>query len=131
MLNMKEYTEKNGNRVPHKCPVCGKYTFDSWNSYDVCTVYGWEDYSSQELYPDDDLGPNYMSLNEYKAKFNSGWKPDWLDEAAEKAGGYTSFVPAENIQYNYREIIKYCKEKGIEPIDMTIRELNKFIIEDS
>lgn len=52
-----------------------------------------------------------------------------LDEAAEKAGGFTSPVSAENVHYNYREISKYCKEKGIEPIDMTIRELNRFVVE--
>ena len=52
-----------------------------------------------------------------------------LDEAAERAGGYTSTVSADSIHYNYREISRYCKEKGIEPVDMTIRELNRFIVD--
>lgn len=52
-----------------------------------------------------------------------------LDEAAEKAGGFISPVSVDEIHYNYREIIKYCKEKGIEPVDMTIRELNRFVIQ--
>ena len=52
-----------------------------------------------------------------------------LDEAAEKAGGFVSPVSAQDIEYDYRKIIKYCKEKGIEPIDLTIRELNTFIIQ--
>ena len=52
-----------------------------------------------------------------------------LDEAAEKAGGYTSSVLVQDIHYNYRELNRYCKEKGIEPIDMTIRELNRFIVD--
>ncbi len=52
-----------------------------------------------------------------------------LDEAAEKAGGFTSPVSPDDIHYDYRGISRYCKEKGIEPVDMTIRELNKFIIE--
>ena len=56
-------------------------------------------------------------------------KMNELDEAAEKAGGFTSSVLAENVHYNYRKISRYCKEKGIEPIDMTIRELNKFVVE--
>lgn len=56
-------------------------------------------------------------------------KMNELDEAAEKAGGFTSPILVENVHYNYREISRYCKEKGIEPIDMTIRELNKFVIE--
>jgi len=51
-----------------------------------------------------------------------------LDAAAEKAGGFVSTVKCNDIHYDYRAIIKYCKEKGIEPIDMTIRELNSFII---
>ena len=52
-----------------------------------------------------------------------------LDEAAEKAGGFVSTISAKDIEYDYRKIIKYCKEKGIEPIDLTIRELNTFIIQ--
>ncbi len=52
-----------------------------------------------------------------------------LDEAAENAGGFTSTFSANDIHYNYREISRYCKEKGIEPVDMTIRELNRFIVE--
>lgn len=52
-----------------------------------------------------------------------------LDEAAEKAGGFTAVFSADDVHYNYREISRYCKEKGIEPVDMTIRELNRFIIE--
>lgn len=55
-------------------------------------------------------------------------KMNELDEAAEKAGGFTSNVSANDVHYNYREISRYCKEKGIEPIDMTIRELNRFVI---
>lgn len=51
-----------------------------------------------------------------------------LDEAAEKAGGFLSPISSEKTQYDYRKISKYCREKGIEPIDMTIRELNRFVI---
>ncbi len=51
-----------------------------------------------------------------------------LDDAAEKAGGFTSPVNADEVHYNYREINRYCKEKGIEPVDMTIRELNRFVV---
>ena len=52
-----------------------------------------------------------------------------LDEAAEKAGGFLSSIKSEDIRYDYRAINAYCKEKGIEPIDMTIREINKFIVQ--
>ena len=51
-----------------------------------------------------------------------------LDEAAEESGGFTSTVPADDVHYDLRGIVRYCKEKGIEPIDMTIRELNRFVI---
>ena len=51
-----------------------------------------------------------------------------LDEAAETAGDFTSPVASDDDHYNYREINRYCKEKGIEPVDMTIRELNKFVV---
>lgn len=52
-----------------------------------------------------------------------------LDEAAEKAGGFVSYINEKNIDYDYRKIIAYCKKKGIEPIDLTIRELNTFILQ--
>lgn len=52
-----------------------------------------------------------------------------LDEAAESAGGFTSTLSANDVHYNYREISTYCKQKGIEPVDMTIRELNRFIVQ--
>lgn len=51
-----------------------------------------------------------------------------LDEAAEKYGGFTDPASDRNIHYDYRKINDYCKSKGIEPIDMTIRELNEFIV---
>ena len=55
-------------------------------------------------------------------------KMEELDEAAEKAGGFLSPISSEKTRYDYRKISKYCREKGIEPIDMTIRELNRFVI---
>lgn len=54
-------------------------------------------------------------------------KMEALDEAAERAGGYV--VPLRDIvHYDYRKILAYCKERGIEPQDLTIREVNQFII---
>lgn len=52
-----------------------------------------------------------------------------LDDAAEKAGGFVSALKCSEIHYDYRGIINFCKEKGIEPVDLTIRELNGFIIQ--
>lgn len=51
-----------------------------------------------------------------------------MDEAAEQAGGYLSPSLKSNIHYDYRKIMDYCKAKGIDPRDMTIRELDSFVI---
>lgn len=64
-----------------------------------------------------------MSENEFK-------KICELDDIAEQAGGYVdalSNVESE-IHYDYRAIIAYCKSNNIEPIDMTIREMQQFVI---
>lgn len=53
-----------------------------------------------------------------------------LDDIADEAGGFVFNSDVENEpHYNYRAISKYCKEKGIEPLDMTLRELNSFIVQ--
>lgn len=54
-----------------------------------------------------------------------------LDDVAANAGGFVALnSDIENEpHYNYRAISKYCKEKGIEPLDMTLRELNSFIVQ--
>lgn len=49
-----------------------------------------------------------------------------LDEAAERAGGYVSYMPDSKQHYDYRKLLDYCRKKGIDPLDITIRELNKF-----
>ena len=51
-----------------------------------------------------------------------------LDDAAEEAGGYLAPFTDKNTHYDYRKIIEYCRNKQIEPVDMTIRELQRFII---
>ena len=65
----------------HKCPVCGKYEFDAPNSFDLCPECGWEDSGLQEDEPDYEVAPNFMSLNQYREKYESGWKPEWLLES--------------------------------------------------
>ena len=52
-----------------------------------------------------------------------------LDEIAEKSGGFVFSLADSKVQYDYRKINQHCKEKGIEPIDLTIRELSQYIIE--
>ena len=68
------------NRVKHKCPVCGRSDFPEWNSFEICEECGWEDDGGQEGYPDDDAGANGISLNQYRADYESGWRPEWLLE---------------------------------------------------
>ncbi|MCQ2472237.1 MAG: hypothetical protein MJ147_09405 [Clostridia bacterium] len=52
-----------------------------------------------------------------------------LDNLAEKAGGFVMPMNDNTVHYDYRKISQYCKEKGIEPIDLTIRELSNFIVQ--
>lgn len=53
-----------------------------------------------------------------------------LDYIAEEAGGFVDSNSSldNEIHYDYRSILAYCREKNIEPIDMTIREMQKFVI---
>ena len=54
-----------------------------------------------------------------------GW--DALDEAAVRAGGY--LAPPKRplvIDYDYRAMTKYCREKGVSKMDLTEDELKKF-----
>lgn len=66
----------------HLCPICGKYEFEELNSFDICTICGWEDDAVQVDHPDDDTGANEYSFNEYKMKYESGWLPEWLKKAS-------------------------------------------------
>jgi len=53
-----------------------------------------------------------------------------LDEAAAEAGGYVSYTPGKKLimDYDYRELSNYCREKGVEPMDLPKDELKKFEI---
>lgn len=51
-----------------------------------------------------------------------------LDEAADKAGGFVSPSLRDNVHYDYRKILSYCRERKIDPQDLTIRELDQFIV---
>lgn len=52
-----------------------------------------------------------------------------LDELAEKAGGFVFPFGDNTVHYDYRRISLYCKERGIEPLDLTIRELSDFVLQ--
>ncbi|MGN0691774.1 MAG: hypothetical protein ACI4K7_05460 [Oscillospiraceae bacterium] len=53
-----------------------------------------------------------------------------LDDIAEQAGGFVDYTVSseKEVHYDYRAIIDYCRKNNIEPIDMTIREMQQFVI---
>lgn len=55
-----------------KCPVCGEYTFEEENDFDVCDVCFWENDGIQAKNPDYKGGANKMSLNEARAAYARG-----------------------------------------------------------
>ena len=58
-------------------------------------------------------------------KEKRGW--DALDEAAMKAGGYLAKPKRPLIiEYDYRAMTVYCREKGISKTDLTEDELKMF-----
>lgn len=54
-----------------------------------------------------------------------------LDEAAEKAGGYVRYRPGDksHLEFDFRALSKYCRERGVEPIDLPEEELSIFRID--
>ena len=56
----------------HLCPICKKFEFEEWASFDNCTVCGWEDDALQ--YEDQDYagGANRLSANQYREKWLAG-----------------------------------------------------------
>ena len=54
-----------------------------------------------------------------------------LDEAASKAGGYVAYTPGKKliVDYDFRELSRYCREKGVEPIDLSAEEQKAFEID--
>ena len=53
-----------------------------------------------------------------------------LDEAAFEAGGYVAYTPGKKLimDYDIRELSKYCRERNIEPIELPQDELVRFEI---
>ena len=63
--NVREYNFEEKFR----CPVCGKFDFESVNDHDICPECGWENDVIQFEDPDYDGGANHMSLNEARAMY--------------------------------------------------------------
>ena len=77
------------NKIPvHMCPVCGKYRFTGYGSFDICKFCGWEDDDLMEDNPDYPGGTNDLSLNDYRKEYqkkiqeNPNYK--WIIEVNKK-----------------------------------------------
>lgn len=65
------------------CPVCGEYTFEVEDDFDICPVCGWENESLQYQNPDYKGGANGVSLNEARKMWANGqrvWTPEDASE---------------------------------------------------
>lgn len=71
-----DYLISNHVKIPHLCPVCGKYEFPDDNSFDICPFCGWQDDSIQEEKPDYSGGANDLSLNDCRKNYESKIKED-------------------------------------------------------
>ena len=72
------------NKKGQMCPVCGKHQFEEDDNFEICPVCGWEDDGIQRDDPDYDGGANDLSLNQYREKYESGWRPEWLESDEEE-----------------------------------------------
>ena len=69
-IDMDKVIKTLSNVFVFKCPVCGKYTFQSGpGSYEICPVCGWENDKAQYKDPNLKGGANKLSLKEYKERY--------------------------------------------------------------
>ena len=69
-IDMDKVIKTLSNVFVFKCPVCGKYTFQTGpGSYEICPVCGWEDDKAQYKDPNLKGGANRLSLKEYKKQY--------------------------------------------------------------
>lgn len=69
-IDMDKVIKTLSNVFVFKCPVCGKYTFQSGpGSYKICPICGWENDKAQYKDPTLKGGANRLSLKEYKKQY--------------------------------------------------------------
>ena len=56
----------------HKCPLCGQYEFNQYNSMEFCPICGWFDDALYENDPDYHGGLYTISLNNARKLWESG-----------------------------------------------------------
>ena len=71
------------------CPVCGQHRFpDRGDQANICPHCGWQHDIVSESEPDKVTGPNHLSLNDYKTRYeayiqldpNYHWRRDGYPE---------------------------------------------------
>jgi hypothetical protein len=56
-------------RKNKKCPICGYYTLDADEPYNICPICDWEDDPIQTDDPNFWGGANDLSLNDYREQW--------------------------------------------------------------
>ena len=51
-----------------------------------------------------------------------------LDDAADWAGGFLAQFTKADTRYDYRALLKYCWDKEIDSLDITVQELYRFVL---
>ena len=87
----------------YQCPICGNYTLDVKNEYNICPICFWEDDGS-EAYPDEDYGPNHISFNDAKRLWN---KNGFINETYRKFIRRPFGIELSKESKEYEDIKKY------------------------
>jgi len=59
----------------YACPCCGENTFEDIGEFDICSICKWEDDPLQRDDPNDDMGANTLSLNDYRKQWQAKTAP--------------------------------------------------------
>jgi uncharacterized Zn finger protein (UPF0148 family) len=57
------------------CPCCKNPVFEDIGEFEICPVCQWQDDPFQREDPEDDIGANSLSLNQYREKWQKGLVP--------------------------------------------------------
>lgn len=52
-----------------QCPCCRYFTLEKISENDICPVCFWEDDPYQKKFPDEEDGPNHISLNQARKNY--------------------------------------------------------------
>ena len=113
----------------YQCPICGNYTLDVKNEYDICPVCFWEDDGSEE-YPDEDYGVNRISFIDAKKLWNEN---AYIDKSNKKYIRKPLGIELPKDSKAYLDIKKYLenpKDSYEEAIEALRYESNHSIIND-